>query len=141
MGARYLADTNALIDLVLDGLPQAGATWLDTQIIVHQVAISVITRIELLGKIVPTADFDFLQALVQSVEVLPLNEPVIQQTIRLRQQRRVKLPDAIIAATALAHGLTFLTRNVADFKAIVGLSVLDLHNAPQLPDTPASTSR
>ena len=58
----------------------------------------------------------------------------MQQTILLRQQRRVKLPDAIIAATALVHGLPLLTRNTADFQNIVGLAVLNLHDSMQLPN-------
>ena len=95
--------------------------WLDAQLAAQQVAISVITCIELLGKLVPAPEAVFLQSFVQSVEVLPLNEPVIQQTIRLRQQHRIKLPDAIIAATALAHGLPLLTRNTSDFSAVTGL--------------------
>jgi predicted nucleic acid-binding protein len=64
--------------------------------------------------------------------VLPLDEPVIQQTIRLRQQHRVKLPDAIIAATALVHGLPLLTRNTADFSALPGLTLLNPHDPAQL---------
>jgi len=68
-------------------------------------------------------------------EELPLDEPVIQQTILLRQQRRIKLPDAIIAATALAHSLPLITRNTADFQAISGLLVINPHHAAQLPVT------
>ena len=64
---------------------------------------------------------------------LPLDEPVIQQTILLRQQHRIKLPDAIIAATALAHNLPLLTRNTSDFSAVPGLYVLNPHDAAQLP--------
>ena len=45
----------------------------------------------------------------------------------------MKLPDAIIAATALAHGLPLLTRNVSDFQALAGLAVLNLHEAAPLP--------
>ena len=108
MGAGYLADTNVVIDLVLGKLPPTSASWLDTKLAAQQIAISIITRIELLGKLVPAPEFAFLQSFVQSVAVLPLDESVTQQTIRLRQQHRVKLPDAIIAATALAHGLSQL---------------------------------
>lgn len=65
--------------------------------------------------------------------VLPLDEPVIQQIIRLRQQRRIKLTDAIIAATALAHGLPLITRNVANFQGIAGLGVINPPDPAQLP--------
>jgi predicted nucleic acid-binding protein len=74
-----------------------------------------------------------MQALINSVRVLPLDEPVILQTIQLRQQRRIKLPDAIIAATALVHGLPLVTRNVNDFQAVAGMVVINLHDPAQLP--------
>lgn len=74
-----------------------------------------------------------MQSFVQSVEVLPLDEPVIQQTILLRQQHRIKLPDAIIAATALAHDLPLLTRNTSDFRAVPELQVLNPHEVGQMP--------
>lgn len=111
MGTGYLADTNVIIDLVLGRLPTAGAAWVDAQLAAGKVSISIITRIELLGKLVPTPEYAFLQSFVQSVAVLSLDEPVTQQTIRLRQQHRVKLPDAIIAATALAHWLELVSHN------------------------------
>ena len=127
MGARYLADTNTIIDLVVGRLPTASIFWLEQQLAQQTVAISVITRIELLTKIEPASEYAIMQAFVQSVAELPLDEPVIQQTIRLRQQHRVKLPDAIIAATALVRGLTLLTRNISDFRAITDLAVASPH--------------
>ncbi len=133
MGARYLADTNTIIDLVVGRLSAAGSTWLEQQLTQQTVSISVVTRIELLTKTEPAAEHAIMQAFVQSVEVLPLDEPTTQQTIRLRQQHRVKLPDAIIAATALAHNIPLLTRNVSDFQAPAGLAVLNLHEAAPLP--------
>jgi predicted nucleic acid-binding protein len=51
---------------------------------------------------------------------------VIQQAIRLRQQKKMKLGDAIIAAaTAVVYDIPLVTRNVDDFKHIPGL---DLRN-------------
>jgi len=44
----------------------------------------------------------------------------------------VKLPDAIIAATALVHGLPLLTRNTTDFSALPGLTLLNPHDPAQL---------
>jgi predicted nucleic acid-binding protein len=128
MGAGYLADTNTIIDLVVGRLPAASTAWLEQQLGQQRVAISVVTRIELLTKTEPASEYATMQAFVQNVEVVPLDELVTQQTIRLRQQHRMKLPDAIIAATALAHGITLLTRNVGDFRNMGELTVIDLHN-------------
>lgn len=57
------------------------------------------------------------QALLNQMQEVALDEAVILETIRLRETHRIKLPDAIIAASALAHGLRLMTRNVADFKS------------------------
>ena len=55
---------------------------------------------------------------------LSIDESVVQKVIELRQARRIKLPDAIIAATGLVHGCIVVTRNVTDFVNVVGLAVL-----------------
>ena len=126
MGARYLADTNTIIDLMI------ASYWLEQQLEQQAVAISVVTRIELLTKTVPAAEYATMQEFVRTVDVLPLDEPVIAQTIRLRQQHRVKLPDAIIAATALVHGLPLITHNGKDFGGVAGLMVLDSYTVGRL---------
>ena len=133
MGAQYLADTITIIDLVVGRLPAASSSWLEQQLEQQAVAISVITRIELLTKTEPASEYATMQAFVQSVVVLSLDEPVTEHTIRLRQQHRVKLPDAIIAATALAHNLPLLTRNVSDFQTLAGITVFNLHEAAPIP--------
>lgn len=115
-------------------LPVASAIWLEQQLGQQAVAISVITQIELLTKTEPAGEYATMQAFVQSVAVFPLDELVTQQTIRLRQQQRIKLPDALIAATALAYALPLLTRNVGDFRSVAGLAVLDPHGSAPLPD-------
>jgi predicted nucleic acid-binding protein len=50
---------------------------------------------------------------------------VVQQAIALRQQVKMGLADAVIAATALAHNLPLATRNVDDFKHITGLQIIN----------------
>lgn len=47
------------------------------------------------------------------------------EAITIRQQYKTKLPDAIIAATALFYGFVLITHNSGDFKNIQGLSVID----------------
>ena len=53
-----------------------------------------------------------------------MGEAVIEQTIRIRKTFGLKLPDAVIAATALAHGLQLVTGNASDFKRVVGLNLV-----------------
>jgi len=56
---------------------------------------------------------------------LSLTEPVIQKVIEIRQSKRMKLPDAIIAATALVHECMLVTRNVSDFSNLPDLVALN----------------
>lgn len=133
MGAYFLADTNAGIDFLNGKLPPASAAWVQQLLAEQRLVLSVVVRIELLSWAGGEANMQPIHEFIAASLVLPLDEPVIQQTIRLRQQHRIKLPDAIIAATALAHGLPLITRNVADFQGITGLGVINPHDPAQLP--------
>ncbi len=126
-------DTNAVLELVGGLLPTPATDWLDAVMTRNGHHIPVITRIELFSKKIDDAETQTLTGFVQFADVIGLDEPIIQQTMRLRQQRRLKLPDAVIAATALARGLTLITRNGSDFKSIPGLAVLNPHETDQLP--------
>jgi predicted nucleic acid-binding protein len=57
--------------------------------------------------------------------VLPISDLVVSKAIELRQMRKIKLGDALIAGTAMAHGLTLVTKDTQDFKWINGLTLLD----------------
>ena len=57
-----------------------------------------------------------------------LNSFINQVTIRLRQQRKRSLGDAIIAATALIHRLPVVTNNVNDFSTVEGLTIIPLQS-------------
>jgi predicted nucleic acid-binding protein len=56
---------------------------------------------------------------------LPLSQPVLDEAVRLRQVKKIKLGDSLVAGTALLHDLTLVTRNVDDFLGIDGLRVLN----------------
>jgi toxin FitB len=58
-------------------------------------------------------------------EEIPLHEPIVQRTITLRQQYRIRLPDALIAATAPDCGFSLVTRNRQDFHTSNGLIILN----------------
>ena len=57
--------------------------------------------------------------------MLPVSHSAIAEATRLRQQRRMSLGDALIAGTALSHGLPLATHNTEDFAWIEALEVID----------------
>ena len=134
MGARFLIDTNAVIDLLESRLPPVAAYWLTEIQFRKEAAQSIVTRIELLSQRNPTANtLRSVGFWNEDVLELSLDDDVAAETIRIRQTHRRKLPDAVIAATALVHNLPIITRNLADFRAISRLRVLDPHDPAALP--------
>lgn len=108
-GTRCLLDTNVVIGL-LKQHTAAIALIESHQLDLNQVAISQITRMELLGyPSLPKEEERQILGFLQSCRVLVIDETVEQCAIQLRRSSNCKLPDAIIAATALAHQLTLLT--------------------------------
>lgn len=89
-------------------------------------SISIISYIEVLGFPRLTQDEKrFLREFFQAVNVLPLSEDIAVTAAHIRQQKKVSLGDAVIAATALRYGSPLFTRNVQDFSWIRGLRVID----------------
>ena len=68
-----------------------------------------------------------LEEFIDSSFVYPLDEPVILKAIEIRKFNKLKLPDAIIAATALINNFTLITRNEKDFSNIEGFNLLNPH--------------
>ena len=89
--------------------------------------ISVIVQIELLC----WKSNDFVEQQVRdSIDdsiVFEINTMVIQHCVKLRRERSIKTPDAIIAGTALCYGYSLVTRNEKDFRNIHGLKLLNPH--------------
>jgi len=55
--------------------------------------------------------------------VIPLTDEIADTVIDIRRKTRVKVPDAIVAATCLTEDLTLITRNEKDFRDIDGLEL------------------
>lgn len=121
MEQKYLIDTNVLIGAQMNMLPEAGMKFM-AEIIDKDFTVSFITYIEFLGYNDITQETEDFIALAHVLEV---NKEIIQNCINLRKSKIVKLPDAIIAATALVSNLTLITRNVSDFKNISGLKIIN----------------
>jgi hypothetical protein len=88
--------------------------------------VSIVSRIEALGYSGISAEEETaLETALQSLPETGLTEAVATRAIALRQERKMGLADAIIAATALADDLPLVTRNVDDFKHIAGLKLIN----------------
>ena len=121
-GKRYLLDTNAIIALLQNDINLrqllGDAEW---------IGISVISQIEFLAfPNLTEADLKIFQQFVQRIEVVDLcseDNLVIEQIIVIRQQYRLKLPDAIITATAIQRSAKLITRDV-QLNRVIELTVL-----------------
>jgi predicted nucleic acid-binding protein len=127
MGKKYLIDTNVIIDYTSNLLPENAITFVE-DLFENDFRISNITFIEVLGFNETPNKLAQLEAFLGMATAIPLDDLVTQQTITLRRQRRIQLPDAIIASTALAYNLVLVTRNSKDFERIPNLTVLNPHS-------------
>ena len=79
---------------------------------------SVITRAELFAG---TSASDLITQLLEPFRELVVDRAVAERAGRIRQEVGVRLPDALIAATAVEHGMSLATMNRRDFEAVRGL--------------------
>lgn len=84
----------------------------------HRAHYSVITRAELFAGATGSGLVSTLLAPFREVRI---DRPIAERAGRIRRETGVRLPDALIAATALEHGLSVVTRNRADFDKVRGL--------------------
>lgn len=124
--SQYLIDTNAVIDYLGKKLPVKG-TDLMNEIIDAIPNVSVVTKIEILGFNAPEEHYQLLTNFMNDATIFDLTSSIVDISIDIRKKHKTKLPDAIIAATAIAYDMILLSRNVSDFKNIQGLQVVDPH--------------
>ncbi len=119
----YLFDTNILIHWWADAIPPDQVPRIE-HLLKTSFTISIITWIEFLGFPGLSAEMrEKARDFICYATVLSLSPEVAERTVALRENHSIKVPDAIIAATALNHNLTLITRNVSDFKDIPDLLI------------------
>ncbi len=127
---KYLIDTNITIYYFGSILSESSIAFLET-VFKGKYYLSVINRIELLGfSNLTDNEYNAFETYVNNSSMLELDEAVIIETIRIRREYRVKLPDAIIAATCLMNGCLLVTNNKKDFDKIKGLKLKILNIIP-----------
>jgi hypothetical protein len=123
MGAVVLIDTNVLIDVERDvERAIACVESLENQ---AQLAISVITEMEMIVGCRDKKELRILQHFLQRFEVYPLTPPIAQIALDLLKQYNLShgllIADALIAATALTFQIPLVSGNQRDFQCIEGL--------------------
>ena len=116
-----LLDSNIIIYAVQNDNPELLELVQDPES-----STSIVSYVEVLGY--PDLTEENKQAferIFASIRIFPLNLAIAGRSVALRQQRRMGLGDAFIAATALEHDLTLLTRNTSDFRWIEGIDLKD----------------
>jgi predicted nucleic acid-binding protein len=108
---RALFDTNILIDY-LNGI-DAAKTELARY---ERPAISVISWIEVLAGTKPDVEAETRKFLA-IFERVELGEAIADRAVALRRSSKLRVPDAIILATARVENLVLVTRNTKDFPA------------------------
>jgi predicted nucleic acid-binding protein len=106
---KALFDTNILVDY-LNAVPEARR---ELQRYTDK-AVSIITWMEIMvgaGQDLEAATRSFLN----SFDVVPVDEQIAERAVDLRRNNRIKLPDAVIWATAQVHAMLLVTRNTKDF--------------------------
>ena len=103
-----LFDTNILIDF-LNGI-EAARQEMDSY---DDRAISLVTWMEVM--VGAREDAPRIKAFLSRLTLLAIDSGVAAEAVRIRQQRRMKLPDAIILASARTSHRLLITRNTKDF--------------------------
>ena len=109
---RAVIDTNILIDY-LNGVPDAAVE-------LRRYRDPIVSRISWMEVLVGAAGRDSepaVRAFLRRFRIQELNEGVAEEALKIRIERRLRLPDAIILACARENGCGLVTRNTRDFNA------------------------
>lgn len=128
MASGYLIDTSAVIKYLNGTFPETALEFLDDIVDVES-SISFISEIEL-QVWTPQNPDDLLiyRQFVANSVVIGVDERIIDETIRIRKTYKIKLPDALVAATSIVNNLTLVADNDKDFLKVSTLKYINPKN-------------
>lgn len=121
---RYLIDTNILSGYFSASFSETGMTLVDNAIDATP-NLSIITQIEILCWKTDIETEEQVKNFISDSIIYDIDADVLRECVNLRRRRKIKTPDALIAATALANGFTIITNNEKDFANIKGLKIIN----------------
>ena len=117
-GIDYIIDTNILI-YILQGNPKVRYFTQE-----EGLGVSCITQMEVLGKYqISTFEEQIIDRFLNRFYIFEIDAQIKQLAINIKQQKRMKLPDAIIAATAIKNKIVLVTAD-KDFEKVPNLELL-----------------
>ena len=126
MEKNFLIDTNVIIEFSAGNF--SGPAFKTLSVIIDNgPIISIINKIKVLGFTDVSPE---IEEFINIAEVIKLDDSIAEMTIALRKKYRIKLPDAIIAATAIYSDATLITCNEKDFKSVKGLKIMNPKKLP-----------
>ena len=121
MGQEYLIDTCVVIKYLNKNYTEEVLLKLD-DLVDSKSNISFICKIELLvWNPSNESDMNIWEKFVKGSNVYSLTNDIIDLTISIRKETKIKIPDAIIAATSILYDYTLLTDNKTDFDKVISL--------------------
>ena len=108
-GIKYLLDTNFILG-ILKSSPAVLSEVSERKILAAECAYSAITRMELLGfPGITSVEDNLIRQKLECFTLASLTTPIKDVVIKLRRTRKIKLPDAVVAASAICTGVELLT--------------------------------
>lgn len=123
MGEKYLIDTCGVVKYLDELFPPEALAFMDS-VVDDDCKVSFITKMELLAWNPPNPDdIKIREKFLAGSEILFINDKIIEVAIQVRKQTKIKLPDAIIAATAIVNDFILLSDNNKDFNKVEPLGL------------------
>jgi predicted nucleic acid-binding protein len=128
---QYLIDNNVISDYFTGQLSEQAMNFV-SNVIDMTPNISVITAIEALSWQSSEKEYEaIIKEFIDNSNIFGLSRKTVAHCVQIRRSKKIKTPDAIIAATAIVHCLTLITSD-NDFNNIPELALINPNN---LPDT------
>ena len=118
-GNVFLADTNAILYLL-------NGNSCMKQYVKSNFLVSIISEMELLGySSISQEESDIIRNVLSLCKIENISTDIKEKTIELRKLFKIKLPDAIIASTAIINSVPLLSADII-FSKITGLNFIRL---------------
>jgi tRNA(fMet)-specific endonuclease VapC len=125
MEERYILDSSAVIKYLNETFPVVGIRFMD-ELVDRECVISFVSEIELqVWQPANLADSAIYSAFVSSSTILGISPLLIEEAIRIRRTYNIKLPDALIAATAIVNDRILIADNDKDFTKVTTLRYIN----------------